>query len=264
MTGVDWRGAVVLVTGGSRGIGLAVARRVVAAGARVGLVARDGTALERALDGLGGTDAGAVAAADVADRDALAGALAELEARLGPPDVLVNNAGIGHHRAVPATPVGEVAGLLDVNFLGAVAATAAVLPGMLERGRGHVVVTASVAGRLATPYEAAYSATKFALVGWAHALALEVGRSGVGVTIVDPGPVDTDFFTGRGAPYHLRWPAKVSPERVAAAAVRAAERGRLEVYVPRWYRAAALTQVVAPRLLHLLPRRLFGPDPTAP
>lgn len=261
---MDWAGTVVVVTGGSRGIGLAVAERAVAAGARVGLVARSADQLAAALDHLGGPSAGAVAAADVADRPGLAAALGALADQLGPPDVLVNNAGVGYHASVSATPVEDVAHLLDVNFLGAVAATAEVLPGMLARRRGHVVVVASVAGRLATPYEAAYSATKYALAGWAHALALETRRQGVGVTVVDPGPVDTDFFTGRGAPYHLRWPAKVSPGRVADAMVRAVERNRLEVYVPRWYRAGALAQLAVPRLLHLLPARLFGPDPGGP
>lgn len=289
----------MVVTGGSGGIGRAVAAEARRRGARVGLVARDPNTLADALaeldavepvgldtavtgdaavtgagagdvpgagtagataavaaDATGGAATAAVAA-DVSDGAAVHAAVDELGRRLGPVDVLVHCAGVGDHRSVLDTPAADVERLLAVDYLGAVHACRAVLPAMVDRRRGHVVLVASVAGRVATPGEAAYAAAKFAVVGWAHALALEMRRLGVGVSIVDPGPVDTAFFSRRGVDYGLRWPGKVSADAVARSVVRAVERNRLESYVPRWYRLVAVLQVAAPRALHLAPRRLL-------
>jgi short-subunit dehydrogenase len=122
---------------------------------------------------------------------------------------------------------------------------------------------ASVGGRFAAPGEAAYSATKFAIVGFTQALALELHRAGVGVSLIDPGPVDTGFFDNRGADYQRRWPRKVPAARVARAVIDAVERGRLEVFVPPWYRAVGIVQAGVPGALRALPPALFGivPDP---
>jgi short-subunit dehydrogenase len=122
---------------------------------------------------------------------------------------------------------------------------------------------ASVGGRFAAPGEAAYSATKFAIVGFTQALALELHHGGVGVSLVDPGPVDTGFFDNRGADYQRRWPRKVPVARVARAVMEAVERGRLEVFVPPWYRAVGVVQAAVPGALRALPPALFGiiPDP---
>ena len=158
-----WDGAVAVVTGGSRGIGREVALRAARKGARVGLIARNGADLEAVLAEIGGR--GAVATADVADRQATEQALAQLAAELGPVDILVNNAGIGAWGRVVDTPVEEFERLIQVNYLSAVYATKAVLASMIERRRGHIVNLASIAGRIGAPLEAAYSGSKFAMVG---------------------------------------------------------------------------------------------------
>ncbi|TMK87647.1 MAG: SDR family NAD(P)-dependent oxidoreductase, partial [Actinobacteria bacterium] len=88
--------------------------------------------------------------------------------------------------------------------------TKAVLPSMLERRRGHVVNLASIAGRIGAPMEAAYSASKFAMVGFTEALAFEVGPLGIGVSMVNPGPVETDFFDTRGHAYEGSYPKPVT------------------------------------------------------
>jgi short-subunit dehydrogenase len=125
-------------------------------------------------------------------------------------------------------------------------ATKAVLPSMLRRGRGEVVNVASVAGRFGAPLEAAYSATKFAMVGLTESLSVELRGTGVHVSMVNPGLVDTDFFEARGHPLTVEGMKPMRPERVADLVVRVVERGRSEAFVPRWMRAAYLFKTFVP------------------
>lgn len=239
-----WTGSVVAVTGASRGIGEAVARAVARRGARVGLIARSRERLEALGRELG--DTAVAAPADVTDAAQVTAALDRIAAVLGPIDILVNNAGVGAYGSVAETPVEVFDRLVRVNYLGTVVPTKAVLPGMLARGRGCIVQMASVAGRMAAPWEAAYSASKFAVVGFSEALAAEVAPRGVRVVVVNPGPVATDFFAARGHAYTRSFPKPVSADAVAAAVVDAVERGRSEVFVPRWLHRALVVKTVLP------------------
>src|SRR5947209_1294373 len=239
-----WDGAVAVVTGGSRGIGREVAKQAAQKGARVGLIARSGRDLEAVLKEIGGR--GAVATADVTDQQATEQALAHLASELGPVDILVNNAGIGSYGRVSDLSVEEFERVMRVNYFSCVYATKAVLPSMLERRRGHIVNLASIAGRIGAPMEAAYSASKFAMVGFTEALAFEVGPAGVGVSMVNPGPVETEFFATRGHAYEGSFPKPVSPGRVAHAVIEVVEHDGLERVIP-----ASLRPAVAVR--HLLP-----------
>lgn len=241
---MQWHGAVVAVTGASRGIGEAVARAVTRRGARVGLMARSEDALARLLDDLNGR--GVAVTVDVTDPHQVTAAIDRITDTLGPIDVLVNNAGVGAYGPVATTDLETFERLMRVNYLGTVYATKAVLPAMLSRSSGVVVTVASVAGRMAAPLEAAYSASKFAVVGFSEALAAEVAPRGVRVALVNPGPVATGFFEARGHPYARRFPRPISAEAVAAAVVSAVERGRHEVFVPRWLGRALVVKTLLP------------------
>ncbi len=246
---MEWEGSITVITGASRGIGRAIAEAAAARGARVGLIARSKDELDQVLADAGGD--GAVAVADAAERDQVEAAVDAIARELGPVDILVNNAGFGAYGTVWETDPSVYERLIRVNYLGTVYATKAVLPSMLERRRGHIVTIASIAGRIGAPFEAGYSASKFAVAGFTEALSLEVAHLGIGVSMVDPGPVDTAFFDARGVPYQRTKPKPVTPEAVAADVIAAVEKGRGETFIPRWLRFPHALKAVAPRLFRL-------------
>jgi short-subunit dehydrogenase len=245
----ELRDAVVVVTGGSSGIGREAARLLAAAGACVDVVGRDAERLRAVAAETGGEPV----RADLGDPAQRAGLAHRLRAR--PPDVLVHSAGVG---LVGAASGDEVAGglttLLETNVRAPIELTSAVLPAMLERGSGHVVFVGSIAGVLGVARESAYGASKAALMAYAAGLASEVRPGGVRVTVVVPGVVDTPFFERRGAPYDRRFPRPVPARLVATRLVEAVQRDRAQVVVPRWLRVPMLVQAVAPgaytRLAH--------------
>jgi NAD(P)-dependent dehydrogenase (short-subunit alcohol dehydrogenase family) len=185
----DLTGTVALLTGGGRGIGRLLAAGLAQAGAVVGLIARSGDELAATVEQIrqaGGT--AAAATADITDRDAAAAAAAELHHRLGPADVLVNNAGIRG----PAGPMWEVDAAqwwqtFEVNVGGALTLTRLTLPGMIQAGRGRVINLTSHAGVYRWPLMSAYAASKAALVKLTETLAAETRPHGVTVFSVDPG-----------------------------------------------------------------------------
>ena len=238
-----------MITGASRGIGRSVALAAAAKGARIGLIARDRADLEGVLVEAGGQ--GAIAVADVGDSDQLQAALAALAGELGPVDILVANAGIGSYGAFADLSVEEAERIVRVNVLGTVHAIRGVVPGMIERRRGHIVTIGSIAGRIGSPFEAVYAATKFAGVGLTEALVVELEPYGIGVSMVQPGPVATSFGEARGHPYDRKRPKAVPPEQVATAVIKAVEHGRHEQYVPGSFRPAVVIR-------HLLPWRSSG------
>jgi short-subunit dehydrogenase len=252
---VNLAGARVVVTGASRGIGRAVAIAAARRGATVGLIARTREELEAVLRDAGGR--GAVAVADVGDRHQSDAAIASIEADIGPTDVLVANAGIGAYGPFTEIDLDEVERLTRVNYLGTVYPIHRVLPGMIQRRRGHIVVVGSIAGRIGAPNEAAYSATKFAQVGLTEALATEVAGYGVGVSLVNPGIVETDFFETRGHAFDGNVPKPVSAEKVAEAILRAVEKNTFEQVVPRWLGQAVVIRHLVPPLLRWGTRRHY-------
>jgi short-subunit dehydrogenase len=233
-------GATVLITGASSGIGAATARAVAAAGGRVVLTGRDGDRLAAVAAETGGV-------AFVAD-------LTRQVEVAEPADVLVNNAGVGWAGPFDEMTDADIDRLIAVNLAAPIRLTRALVPGMVERGRGHVVFVASIAGATGVRHEAVYAATKAGLICFADSLRYELGGSGVGVSVVLPGVVDTPFFDRRGRPYDRRRPAPIPAERVARTIVTAIERDRAEAYQPGWMRIPARLRGGAPALF----RRLAG------
>ena len=180
------RRSVVVVTGASTGIGRSIASRLARKGALVWAVARS----EGHLEDLAGEQPNVVPfvadVSDDADRAALVGAV-------GPVDILVNNAGIGWHGLVEDMPPEQVRQLFEVNVLGLIDLTQRVLPGMLERRRGHICNVASIWSWVSVPPVTVYCATKFAVQGFSEGLRREVRGRGVTVATVNPGPVATSF-----------------------------------------------------------------------
>lgn len=252
-----WSQTVAVVTGASRGIGRAVVEALVGRGATVGCVSRSKEDLDHLSDGLSGPGRVELAAADVGIRAEIESAMSDLASRLGRIDVLVNNAGVGQYGPVLTLDPDEAERLIQVNYLGTFYTVRAVLPEMLKRRAGHIVNVASVAGRLGGPFEAAYAASKFAVVGFTESLAVETASFGVKVSMVNPGPVQTGFFATRGHPYERRRPRPISAAEVAGAVMAVLEDGRLEKTVPRALRYASVVREVLPGLYFSGTRRAF-------
>ncbi|PVZ08595.1 SDR family NAD(P)-dependent oxidoreductase [Actinomycetospora cinnamomea] len=238
-------GAPALVTGASSGIGEAIARRLAGRARPLVLTGRDRTRLDVVAAATGGR-------AVVADLTDPAGRAAVTDAVGVEVGLVVHAAGAGVAAPLDGTSAADVDTVLATDLAAPVQLTRALWPA-LRAARGHVVVVSSIAA-LGVADEAAYSAAKAGLRAFADALRLEDGA--VGVTTVLPGAVDTPFLARRG--YARAVPRPVPPGRVAEATLRAVERGRAEVFVPRWLRAASVVHGIAPGAFTALSRRFGG------
>ncbi|MEU9981778.1 SDR family NAD(P)-dependent oxidoreductase [Streptomyces sp. NPDC050856] len=246
---------VVLVTGASSGIGEAVAERFAAAdGWRLLLAGRDGERLAAVARRTGGR----ALAADLGERAGVERLAADALAAGGRVDVLVVAAGIGWAGPFVEMPAEDVDRLVAVNLSAVVHLVRLVLPGMVRRGSGRVVLIGSIAGSVGVRNEAVYAATKGALVAFADSLRYELAGTRVRVSVVSPGAVDTPFFGRRGVPYPREHPRPVPAGRVADAVWRAAVRGRgTDSFVPGWLGAPARLRGALPGVFRALAKR-FG------
>jgi uncharacterized protein len=235
---VELSGRRVVVTGASRGIGEALARHFAAAGADVALVARSAQALEKLAADLGGK----AYPADLANRADRDGLIARIEAD-GPVDVLVNNAGVDHTGAFLSLGTDEIDSLLEVNLHAPIQLSRQVLPGMVERGRGHIVNISSLAGSMTGPGIVLYAASKAGLSHFTAGLREEFRGMAIGSTLVEVGIVPTDM-SGNLREYgpsarcveryeKLGLLVDVDSDDLAAAIVTAVQRDRRHVRRPR-------------------------------
>lgn len=213
---MDLHDSVAVVTGASRGIGLATARLLVDAGARVYGLARSGDDLDRIAETLG--DRFTPAVCDVTDADAVRETIDGAAGDAGRLDVLVNNAGLGRFDEVDALDPDDWRLMIDTNLSGVYYCTRAAVPHMKRQGEargadetaGHVVNVASIAGLIGNPNLSGYNASKFGLRGFSDAVMKELRPHGIKVSCLYPGSVDTGFGGGSGKPDAM------SPESIAA------------------------------------------------
>jgi len=251
-------GTVAVVTGGARGIGRAVAAMLVREGAAVALADIDlptATATAAQLT-RPGCEVRAYAL-DVRDPEAWARLMAAVHDDLGPPHILVNNAGIMCLGSFDQQPREADRRQLDINVVGVIEGMRAALPGMRRRGAGHVVNIASVAGRIGIPHAAVYSATKFAVVGLTDAVRLEHDGTGVHLSTILPSLVQTELISGTGRP---RFPPPATVDDVAAAVREALVEEKADVFVPRIGRLSAVLPALVGRRISERVGRWFGLD----
>lgn len=233
---MELRGAGVLVTGASSGIGAAVAVTLARAGARLALCARRTELLQAVASSClaAGAPTAHVLAADLADVDGVPAVAARADELLGAVDVVVNNAGIPKRRNVTRLTMAEVDEVLTLNYRSPVALTLALLPGMVARGRGLVVSIGSLAGRVGSPREAAYSGSKFALTGFCESAQVDCSGTGVAFAVVQPGPIATDIWDrslpGNEPPLYAG--EMFPPSDVADAVLAAITAGGFERFIP--------------------------------
>src|SRR5918994_2040432 len=250
----DLRGAVALITGGSRGLGLALSRELAQQGCRVAICARDESELEAARIDLQQFGAEVLAIpCDVSDQAQVAAMVERVTQHYGRIDILINNAGIIVVAPVETLTRADFERVMDINFWGVLNPTLEVLPGMRTRGAGRIVNITSIGGKISVPHLLPYNCAKFAAVGFSEGLRAELADTGISVTTVVPSLMRTGshlhaefsgeqeaeyrwFALGASAPY----PVAIGADRAARLIVRAARRGEAECTYP-------LSAVVAAR-----------------
>ncbi len=250
---MEFRDSLVLVTGASRGIGLAIAEAVYAEGGRLVLVARETDALHAAAERLGAR----ALAADLTDPAALDG----LIERAGDIDILVNNAGMDITKPLWEHSAEELRQIMQLNLVTAMELTRQALPGMIARRRGHIINISSLSGVVSLPGYASYGASKAGLTHFTSCLNADLrGVKGVGVTVAEVGPVRSallDSVTSADTIrrsydrlYKTGMVRDLDPEDVATGVIKAVKKGKRSVWLPR-------TSALAPAVVEL-PRRVVG------
>ncbi len=235
-------GKVAVVTGGARGIGQALARALAREGVVVAIGDLDAAAAESAALELANGSIGL--ALDVTDRAAFTAFLDETEQRLGPIDILINNAGIMHVTTLDEESDASITRQLEINLHAVIHGTQEAMKRMKPRRTGHIVNVASLAGRAGAPGLATYCATKHGVIGLSEAVRAELRGTGVEVTVVMPGFAKTELASGvpdlRGVP-------RISPEDIAALTVDALKVPKFDVWAPKRLAGVIWTGAVVPR-----------------
>ncbi|TXK72121.1 SDR family oxidoreductase [Paenibacillus sp. N3.4] len=224
---------IVLITGASSGIGAVMAQQFSAKGAIPILTARSTDKLQEIAAGLQGEHA--IYCMDVTQTEQVNEVISQVIARFGRIDILINNAGYGVFETFVGAPLAHFEDMMNVNYMGIVRCTQAVLPHMLEAGSGHIVNIASMAGKIGTAKSTGYAATKHAVLGFTNSLRQELMKTGISVTAINPGPIATPFFdkADPSGNYvkNVSW-FMLKPEKVVKALLHAVERNIPEKNLP--------------------------------
>ena len=256
------RGARVLVTGASSGIGRAASLALAGKGARLAITSRGADRLTKVADEIirvfPETPAPVVVQCDVADTEAVHTLMEDCLSQLGSIDVLINNAGIGVYGEIEKTSPEDFQSVMNVNFFGAVNCMLEVLPIMRDAGQGIIVNVASVAAIHGVPFLGAYCATKSALVSVSQSLRAELAGTGIRITLIYPGYTETDFYKAEKKVGTARRPQGpyASPDGVAEAIMRAVAREQKDVVLSMTGKSLALAERLAPWLVEKVMARL--------
>ncbi len=230
--------SVCWITGASSGIGEALAIAASERGARVILSARNEAELERVAGACASETL--VLPLDVSQTDTFPAAVQAAEEKFGRVDILINNAGISQRSLAKDTDLDVYRQLMEVNFFGTVGLTRLVLPGMIERGQGHIAAVSSIAGKIGPPLRSGYAASKFAIQGYMESLMAETWNLGIRTTIASPGFVQTNVsknaLSSDGSPHGKLDPGIASglpPEKCAAVILDAIAADKPEVWIGR-------------------------------
>jgi NAD(P)-dependent dehydrogenase (short-subunit alcohol dehydrogenase family) len=191
---INLKGRTAVITGGSRGLGEAMAKALAGAGAQIALVARDRTRLERVRDDIAANGAVAeVYVADVTREEDVARVAEEIETRFGSPQILINNAGTNVRKNLVDFTLEEFRSVLDASLISTFLMSRALVPGMQGTGYGRIINMSSIMSHVSIAGRTAYSSAKAALLGFTRALALELATEGITVNGISPGPIGTDM-----------------------------------------------------------------------
>ncbi len=260
-----WQDKVVIITGGSAGLGFALARESHRQGARVVLVARDERRLQSAIAEIGGNAEVRAIPTDVTDQQQVDVLFARIDDELGGIDMLINCAGKSVRGEIVDTTPADFRDLIELNFLALVRCTRAALP-QLRRTRGHLVHIGSLASKSAARFLGAYPASKFPVAAYAQQLRLEIGSEGVHVLLVCPGPlarVDAGSrYADTAVPHSAQQPGGgvrlkgIDPAWLSKRILRACERRKAELIVPARARILFALSQLSPRLGDWILRRM--------
>ncbi|WNQ12760.1 SDR family NAD(P)-dependent oxidoreductase [Paenibacillus aurantius] len=250
---------IIWITGASSGIGALMARRLSELGAELILTARSEDKLREIAASLPGPSV--AIPMDVASEEQVNRTAEQILARYGRIDILINNAGYGVFERVEDASLDTIEDMMNVNYFGTVRCIKAVLPSMRQAGSGHIVNIASMAGKIGSAKSSGYSASKHAVLGFTNCLRQELAGTGIGLTAVNPGPIDTPFFD-RADPSgtyvnNVRW-FMLKPEKVAEAVIAGIEREKAEVNLPFTANAGVKLYQLFPRLLDRVAIRMLS------
>lgn len=239
---------VIVITGASSGIGALTAQLVSSQGAIPVLTARSEQRLLETAESITGSYE--LKVMDITQEEQVTETIEYIIHKYGRIDILLNNAGYGKFENITDMPSEEFGEMMDVNYMGTVRCTKAVLPHMLGRRVGHIVNVASMAAKIGTAKSTAYTATKHAVLGFSNALRQELRGTGITVSTINPGPIDTPFFDiadpSGGYVNNVKW-FMMKPEHVARQIVKVMKTGKEEMNLP-------VTAAAALRLYQLFPR----------